>query len=154
MESNILSELDVQILDMEDGKSIRKRKRTTDLSVDLTSTKFGQLRRVLQELRPYVLEVLRSPDFQNNRSSPLVRKVTKQVREICKELRQETMMLAKQKKASDTSAAAKEGYEESTIKKQQVIDAPIYVDDPGPSLVGCAPVGWNFILIRNIPGKV
>ena len=42
---------------MDDGKSSRKRKRISDLSVDLTGTKFGQLRQVLHELRPYVLEV-------------------------------------------------------------------------------------------------
>ena len=43
--------------DMDDAKSSRKRKRISDLSVDLTGTKFGQLRQVLHELRPYVLEV-------------------------------------------------------------------------------------------------
>eukprot|EP00250_Pteridium_aquilinum_P006070 c16055_g1_i1 orf=202-633(+) len=140
---------------MDDGKSSRKRKRISDLSVDLTGTKFGQLRRVLQELRPYVLEVLRCPDFQNSRSAPLVRKGTKQVREICKQLRQETVMLAKQKKVGDPSLTVKEGWEESNIKKQVKVemDAPIFVDDPGPSLVGCAPVGWNFILVRNLSGK-
>lgn len=42
---------------MDDTKSSRKRKRINDLSVDLTGTKFGQLRQVLHELRPYVLEV-------------------------------------------------------------------------------------------------
>ena len=42
---------------MDDAKSSRKRKRISDLSVDLTGTKFGQLRQVLHELRPYVLEV-------------------------------------------------------------------------------------------------
>ncbi|KAH7439319.1 hypothetical protein KP509_04G055800 [Ceratopteris richardii] len=136
---------------MDDGKSTRKRKRTTDISVDLTNTKFGQLRRALQELRPYVLDLLRSPDFQNNRSSPLVRKGINQVRNICKELRQETMVLAKQKRPADASIVGKEDHEEPGVKKQAklVNDAPIFVDDPGPSLVGCAPAGWNFILVRS-----
>lgn len=140
---------------MDDGKSIRKRKRFNDQSVDLTGTKFGQLRRVLQELRPFVLEVLRAPDFQNSRSVPTVRKGTKQVREICKQLRQETMLLAKQKKVGDPSSAATESLEESSMKKQvrAEIESLIFADDPGPSLVGCAPVGWNFILVRNLSGK-
>lgn len=140
---------------MDDAKSSRKRKRITDLSVDLTGTKFGQLRRVLQELRPYVLEVLRSPDYQNSRSAPIVRQGTKQLKELCKQLRAETMLLAKQKKASDPPLAVKENWEESSIKKQMEVEVegPISVDDLGPPLVGCSPHGWNFILVRNLPGK-
>lgn len=82
----------------------------------------------------------------------MVRKGTKQVREICKQLRQETMMLVKQKKASDPSSGVTESLEESSMKKQ-LMDAPIFADDPGPSLVGCAPAGWNFILVRSLSGK-
>lgn len=136
---------------MDDPKSSRKRKRIADPSVDLTGTKFWALRRVLQELRPFVLEVLRTPDFYNSRGFPVIRQGTKQVKEYCKQLRAETMLLAKQKKVNEGPSIIKENGEDPTARKR--LEGPIFVDDPGHALVGCSPEGWNFILFRNSSSK-
>ena len=64
------------------------------------------------------------------------------------------MMLAKQKKSSEVPPTGKETIEDTNAKKQVKVEAevPISVDDPGPSLMGCSPPGWNFILVRNQTG--
>lgn len=67
------------------------------------------------------------------------------------QLRTETMLLVKQKKLSEVPATGKETMEEKRQVKIEV-EAPISVDDPGPSLMGCSPSGWNFILVRNQSG--
>eukprot|EP00249_Psilotum_nudum_P005457 c18895_g1_i2 orf=388-795(-) len=132
---------------MEDAKVSRKRRRISDVDVDLSDTKFGAVRRLLQELRPYILEVIASPDYYNCRATPIVRKGIKQVKEFCKQLRAETVLLAKQKKASD-------GLEDHINKRRQE-EVPIFIDDPGDNpLVGGSPYGWNFILFRNQGRKV
>ena len=83
--------------------------------------------------------------------SALVSTGIKQVKELCMQLRTETMMLAKQKKSSEVPPTVKDNMEEISAKKQVKVEAeaPISVDDPGPSLMGCSPSGWNFILVRD-----
>ncbi|KAG6557431.1 hypothetical protein Mapa_000702 [Marchantia paleacea] len=77
-----------------------RRRRKPKATVEVNST-FTELRRLLQEMRPSTLQVLRTPYYRNCKAARNMRKGVRQIRDFCKQVRLETVMLAKKKQGEE-----------------------------------------------------
>ncbi|OAE18792.1 hypothetical protein AXG93_2396s1450 [Marchantia polymorpha subsp. ruderalis] len=100
----------------DDGEGRRRRKPKATVEVNST---FTELRRLLQEMRPSTLQtdksivssqgnrnvlvhqVLRTPYYRNCKAARNMRKGVRQIRDFCKQVRLETVMLAKKKQGEE-----------------------------------------------------
>ncbi|CAM6092967.1 unnamed protein product [Calypogeia fissa] len=115
----------------EDGADGRRRRKPKAI-VEVKST-FTELRRLLQEMRPSTLQVLKTPYYRNCKAARNMRKGVRQIRDFCKQVRLETVMLAKKKQGEEMSRKRRkpeaatpppEGGEEVLKKKKKVSPPP------------------------------
>lgn len=115
--------------------------------VDLHDSKYAQIRSLLRDLRPAFIEILRAPDYRNGKSAFEIRRGMKNMIELCKQLRTETVNLGKNKRSLDGIPAAGENMDDHSNKRQK--------DDTSHEtyLVGGSPVGWNFVMFLKTEKK-
>ncbi|KAG6549283.1 hypothetical protein Mapa_009269 [Marchantia paleacea] len=85
---------------MEPQKPAAKRKKRQVISAS-TAT-FTELQKILQEMRPYTLQVLRTPYYRNCKAARNMRRGMRQIRDLCKQVRIETVSLGKRNKVEGT----------------------------------------------------
>eukprot|EP01018_Ginkgo_biloba_P034152 Gb_28032 [translate_table: standard] len=109
-------------------------------NVDLQDSKYAQIRALLKDLRPSFIEILKAPDYRNSKPALDVRRGMKQMMELCKQLRAETVSLGKNKRPFDGTPTAGENVDDHGNKRHK--------DDTTREtyLVGGSPLGWNFIM--------
>ncbi|KAL2653056.1 hypothetical protein R1flu_021184 [Riccia fluitans] len=78
----------------EEGDAKRRRKPKPTVEVDST---FTELKRLVQEMRPSTIQVLRTPFYRNCKAARNMRKGVRQIRDFCKQIRLETVLLSKKK---------------------------------------------------------
>lgn len=115
--------------------------------MDLHDSKYAQIRSLLRDLRPAFIEILKAPDYRNGKSAFEIRRGMKNMMELCKQLRTETVNLGKNKRSLDGIPAAGENMDDHSNKRQR--------DDTSNEtyLVGGSPVGWNFVMFLKTEKK-
>lgn len=67
----------------------KTKKRQLDL-VHLQSTPYFKMRAIVKELRPHIIEVLRTPDFRNCKAATEIRQELNVLMDLCKEMAAES----------------------------------------------------------------
>ncbi|KAJ7562303.1 hypothetical protein O6H91_03G063200 [Diphasiastrum complanatum] len=102
----------------------------------MDASKYTQLEQAVQEMRADTLQILRTPYFHNCKATRTIRQVLRQVGELCKQMRAETVLLAKQKRPSEcgTSTAGVPGDDSNKRPKNDVGSTSERILSPQPSV--------------------
>ncbi|KAK4352879.1 hypothetical protein RND71_028397 [Anisodus tanguticus] len=136
------------------------RKRPLDLS-KLQNSPYYKMRLIVRDLRPHVIEVLRTPDFRNCKAATEIRQQLNLLMDLYKEVMEETI---NPEAAKDAPVNIKDGEKPSeqqkdmkpppengasakpegdSSQKQQAAEDGMQVT--GTYVVGGSAFGWNFI---------
>ncbi|PIA49443.1 hypothetical protein AQUCO_01300332v1 [Aquilegia coerulea] len=138
-------------------------------NVDNPNAHYFKLRCLVRDLRPYFIEVLRTPDFRNSRAAHEIRKKMKRVMDVCKKMTMETASVEMSKKPFQSQTISVEDPdsqkhvdshpEEKQGKSDQVPEKlaelplsgnnSVMLEDgqiQGSYVVGGSNLGWNFVM--------
>ncbi|KAK9910453.1 hypothetical protein M0R45_034414 [Rubus argutus] len=139
----------------------KTKKRPLDCDAHISNSTSFKIRAVLREIRPHVLEVLRTPDFQKCKAANEIQEQVKLLMDLYKQMTAETLsaprcndvpegQLLSGANLQDTrvSATLSELKFPSGIsgEKQQAEDGQI----KGAYVVGGSAFGWNFITFSSM----
>ncbi|KAL3684820.1 hypothetical protein R1sor_002842 [Riccia sorocarpa] len=113
----------------DEGEGKRRRKPKATMEVESTYT---ELKRLLQEMRPYTLQVLRTPYYRNCKAARNMRKAVRQIRDFCKQVRLETVLLAKKKQGDEVTKRRRKKPEASPAG-EEVPARNLDLEGPSPS---------------------
>ncbi|XP_031128454.1 uncharacterized protein LOC116030364 [Ipomoea triloba] len=144
----------------------KTKKRPLDVA-HLQSTPYFKMRAIVKELRPHVIEVLRSPDFRNCKAATEIRQQLNLLMDLYKETTAEAPPLPKKLKNAaeghnllgDTQDGQKpvekppperqsaKPSEDKPVLSENLSPSQQTVDDldQGTYIVGGSAFGWNFV---------
>ncbi|CAH9063492.1 unnamed protein product [Cuscuta epithymum] len=101
----------------------KAKKRQLDVA-HLQSTPYFKMRAIVKELRPHIIQVLRTPDFRNCKAATEIRQELNVLMDLCKE------MAAQRATAPTQSKNGAEGLKPSSVTNQNMKSAE---KPPAPS---------------------
>jgi hypothetical protein len=144
----------------EEKAAMRRRRQQGVLA---GAARFAQLEQALQEIRVNALQVLQTPYYRNCKAARNIRRVGMRVmRELCKQIRSETVLIGKERKHSekggDGNAPKRRKIgtpSESKVPASAPAAAPAApvatttTTTAADAVVGGSPAGVNFVLVTN-----
>ncbi|XP_073388278.1 uncharacterized protein [Physcomitrium patens] len=144
--------MDLSLMDKEKADKAVSRKRRQQ-SVAAGFSRFAELEQAVQEIRSNALQVLKTPYYRNCKAARNIRRVGMRViRELCKQMRSETVTIGKErKKRRDGSIAASMrrklgGPAEPAVVHPLIPSASVSGIDLA---VGSSPSGVNFFCFMD-----
>ncbi|KAM5555303.1 hypothetical protein ABKV19_023286 [Rosa sericea] len=124
----------------------KTKKRPLDSDAQIPNSGYFKIRAVLRDIRPNVLEVLRTPDFQKCKAANEIQEQVKLLMELYKQMTAQALSAPRCDNVPEgqlSSAAPSEHNLPSGIsgQKQQAEDE----QNKGTYVVGGSAFGWNFI---------
>ncbi|KAL3829653.1 hypothetical protein ACJIZ3_018455 [Penstemon smallii] len=132
---------------MEDSKAFTEsRKRPLELNIQ--DSPYYKMRALLKDLRPHIIEVLKTPDFRNCKAADDIREGMKVLMELYKEMTEATRL----EKCNNNIP----GYSYTDNHEQDMNPAESSLQDvvfahcaQGTYIVGGSAFGWNFITFHG-----
>ncbi|MBA0796361.1 hypothetical protein Gohar_007135 [Gossypium harknessii] len=141
------------------------KKRSLDNCNDFKNSKFFKMRRLLKDLRPHFIDVLRTPDFRNSKAANEIKENMKLLVELYKQVMAETVPIEKCNNAAVNQPVPSEsGMKQNPEEQPQLVKPAISSENnafrsssvldkqqsengeaPGSYIVGGSAFGWNFI---------
>lgn len=155
------------------AQDLPNKKRKID-NADLQNSNFFKIRAIVKDLRPSILEVLHTPDFQNCKASHEILKQMMAVMELTKQLKMEIAPPGNPNKPSEGPELVAEK-EEIPLESHQEKHAEQHPTEKFPNktveenvpgevisenqtgvpqgsyIIGGSPIGWNFTMY---PGSI
>ncbi|EEF50515.1 neural Wiskott-Aldrich syndrome protein [Ricinus communis] len=145
----------------------KSKKRPLDSNVQLQDCTYFKIRAVLKDIRPHLLEVLRTVDFRNCKGADELRQRLKLLMELYKELTAEAFITKKPKNepggqhlSSENGAAEKPQKQLQDVKPTEQLQSDHVFAKPSEKeaihleeqscYIGGSAFGWNFI---TFPGS-
>lgn len=132
--------------------ALRKRRQQ---GVAAGTSRFAELEQAVQEIRMNTLLVLKTPYYRNCKAARNIRRGMRVIRELCKQMRSETVTIGKERKEKGDSATKRRklgGAAEPALPGHHHQPAPGTPSgnnaDIDP-LVGGSPAGVNFVLLTQ-----
>ncbi|KAG0585338.1 hypothetical protein M758_2G003500 [Ceratodon purpureus] len=122
--------------------ALRKRRQQ---GVAAGTSRFAELEQAVQEIRINTLQVLKTPYYRNCKSARNIRRGMRVIRELCKQMRSETVTIGKERKEKGDG---------SVTKRRKMVGAADPAGHPGmasgsAAVVGGSPAGVNFVLLSE-----
>ncbi|PIM99961.1 hypothetical protein CDL12_27534 [Handroanthus impetiginosus] len=131
----------------------QSRKRPFDESTAKTQkSRYYKLHAGLKDLRPHIIEVLKTPDLRNCKAASDFHEGVKLIKDLCKDIVEENIELDKRSKPTEHSSSDILNGQKPTNPQQDV--KPAEKTQPkelsghlphGTYIVGGSAFGWNFI---------
>ncbi|KAK5812586.1 MACPF domain-containing CAD1 -like protein [Gossypium arboreum] len=141
------------------------KKRSLDNCNDFKNSKFFKMRRLLKDLRPHFIDVLRTPDFRNSKAVNEIKENMKLLVELYKQVMAETVPIEKCNNAAvNQQVPSESGMKQNPEEQPQLVKPAISSENnafqsssvldkqqsengevPGSYIVGGSAFGWNFI---------
>ncbi|KAG7595447.1 hypothetical protein ISN44_As06g000500 [Arabidopsis suecica] len=133
--------------------SSRGRKRALEANLQIESSNYYKMRLLVKDLRPHVLEVLRTPDFSNSKAAIEIQEKMNLMLQLYQEMIGESPKREKTAKSESLSnGKAIHQTPQSTTTSVLRSSESSYVqtdnhnsDGDGDKVVGGSAFGWNFI---------
>lgn len=137
------------------------KKRPFDSIADLQNSPYYKMRATVRDLRPHILEVLRTPDFRNCKAAEEIRQKMKIVMDLYKEMTAEISTHKRQNVSGETQDGSGKPPNERVFTRQPEnkprfsasISQNQKTEDSRPEgtfIVGGSAFGWNFV---TFPGS-
>ncbi|PKA59440.1 hypothetical protein AXF42_Ash019594 [Apostasia shenzhenica] len=142
-------------------QDVKKRKIDDD---GFYSTKYFKIRSIINDLRPFFVEVLQTPNFRESKAAHEIQTRLKTMEDLTKQLRNETGSALNSHETcleQPLSGSVKEEVVENQcdgekkpmklqqeLKKEELVELVNVIEKefPDPFLVGGSPIGWNFLV--------
>ncbi|KAK8284524.1 hypothetical protein V6Z11_D08G160600 [Gossypium hirsutum] len=154
-------------------QQLPSKKRSLDNCNDFKNSKFFKMRRLLKDLRPHFIDVLRTPDFRNSKAANEIKENMKLLVELYKQVMAETVPIEKCNNAAVNQPVPSEsGMKQNPEEQPQLVKPPISSENnafrsssvldkqqsengeaPGSYIVGGSAFGWNFITFTALQNK-
>ncbi|XP_024393776.1 uncharacterized protein [Physcomitrium patens] len=125
--------------------ALRKRRQQ---GVAAGTSRFAELEQAVQEIRLNTLLVLKTPYYRNCKAARNIRRGMRVIRELCKQMRSETVTIGKERKEKGDGSAAKRrkiGGAAEPAGNPSVVSGSASADP----VVGGSPAGVNFVLLSQ-----
>ncbi|EFH68305.1 hypothetical protein ARALYDRAFT_470101 [Arabidopsis lyrata subsp. lyrata] len=121
--------------------SSRGRKRALEANLQIESSNYYKMRLLVKDLRPHVLEVLRTPDFSNSKAAIEIQEKMKLMLQLYQEMIGESPK--REKTAKSESLSNGKATTTSVLRSSET--SYVNSDGDGDKVVGGSAFGWNFI---------
>ncbi|KAJ4835234.1 hypothetical protein Tsubulata_051031 [Turnera subulata] len=130
------------------------RKRRLDATAQIQESSYYKMRAIVKEIRPHILQILRTPDFQGCKEAHEVQESKtpdhinylvelKLLVELCNQMTAETVSNSKTASEGQPFSVDNEAGQKQQGQVQE--QAPEHGESLGKFIVGGSAFGWNFI---------